>query len=196
MNTSKQKYLRRKGSLAVYTDGRGRKRPITPRVATAMIIPGHDAERHEKEWETEGHWELKNGERIWIPESGIPEEYKLDVPMGFRYQKDPERYRRDSISYLRNRINGLKNQLFEVRNEEDRELIKKLIPYYQEKIGEYERYTPPHRAATHSAHLYRNGAKYREEKKFEEEYGKERGKYVYGAVVGEVRRERQARVRS
>ncbi len=34
----------------------------------AVIIPGHEAERHEKEWETEGHWIERNGERIWIPE--------------------------------------------------------------------------------------------------------------------------------
>ena len=52
----------------MYTDSRGRKRPVTPRVSRVIIpIPGHDAERHEKEWETDGHWEMKNGERIWIP---------------------------------------------------------------------------------------------------------------------------------
>jgi hypothetical protein len=39
-------------------------------------------------------------------------------------------------------------------------------------------------------HLYRNGAKYGERKKFEAEYGKKKGDYVYGAVVGKVRRER------
>ena len=42
-------------------------------------------------------------------------------------------------------------------------------------------------------HLYRNGAKYREQKKFEREYGKKKGDYVYGAVVGKVKREQLAR---
>jgi len=42
-----------------------------------------------------------------------------------------------------------------------------------------------------SKHLYRNGAKYREKKKFEERYGKKKGDYIYGAVVGKVKRERQ-----
>ena len=44
-------------------------------------------------------------------------------------------------------------------------------------------------------HLYRNGAKYRERKKFENEYGRKKGDYVYGAVVGKVRRERLAKGR-
>ena len=44
-----------------------------------------------------------------------------------------------------------------------------------------------------SKHLYRNGAKYRERKKFEERYGKKKGDYVYGAVVGKVKRERAAK---
>ncbi len=69
MNTSRKKNGGKKRSIGIYTDSRGRKRPVTPRVATVtIIIPGHDAVRHEKEWETEGHWELRNGERIWIPE--------------------------------------------------------------------------------------------------------------------------------
>ena len=46
-----------------------------------------------------------------------------------------------------------------------------------------------------NGHLYRNGAKDRERKKFEREYGKRKGDYVYGAVVGKVRRERQMKGR-
>ena len=46
-----------------------------------------------------------------------------------------------------------------------------------------------------SKHLYRNGAKYREKKKFEKRYGKKKGDYVYGAVVGKVKRERQRKRR-
>ena len=42
-------------------------------------------------------------------------------------------------------------------------------------------------------HLYRNGAESREKKKFEKEYGKKKGDYVYGATVGKVKREREAR---
>lgn len=41
-----------------------------------------------------------------------------------------------------------------------------------------------------SKHLYRNGAKYREIRKFEERYGKAKGKRIYGAVVGKIKRER------
>ena len=42
-------------------------------------------------------------------------------------------------------------------------------------------------------HLYRHGAKRREERKFEERYGKEKGAEIYGAVVGKVKREREAK---
>lgn len=41
-------------------------------------------------------------------------------------------------------------------------------------------------------HLYRDGAKNSEELKFENRYGKKKGKYIYGAVVGKVKRERKA----
>ena len=44
---------------------------------------------------------------------------------------------------------------------------------------------------THPSHLYRQGGKRKELPKFQERYGKEHGKYVYGAVVGKVYRERQ-----
>ena len=40
-------------------------------------------------------------------------------------------------------------------------------------------------------HLYKNGAKKKELKKFESRYGKKKGKKVYGAVVGKVKRERK-----
>ena len=40
-------------------------------------------------------------------------------------------------------------------------------------------------------HLYRNGAESSEKKKFEKEYGKKKGDYVYGATVGKVKRERE-----
>lgn len=39
-------------------------------------------------------------------------------------------------------------------------------------------------------HLYRFGAKRGELRKFENRYGKEKGKHVYGAVVGKVKRAR------
>jgi len=42
-------------------------------------------------------------------------------------------------------------------------------------------------------HLYRNGAKYKEIKIFEERYGKKKGDYIYGAVVGKLKREREAK---
>ncbi len=42
-------------------------------------------------------------------------------------------------------------------------------------------------------HLYRHGAKGREEREFERRYGLSKGKYVYGAVVGKVKRERARR---
>jgi hypothetical protein len=44
-----------------------------------------------------------------------------------------------------------------------------------------------------SKSLYWNGAMYRERKKFEREYGKKRGDYVYGATVEKVKREKEAR---
>ena len=44
-----------------------------------------------------------------------------------------------------------------------------------------------------SPHLYKNGAESAERRKFEQEYGKEKGDYVYGAVVGKVKREQLAK---
>jgi hypothetical protein len=41
-------------------------------------------------------------------------------------------------------------------------------------------------------HLYKFGAKRGQLRKFENRYGKNKGKRVYGAVVGKVRRERLA----
>ena len=43
--------------------------------------------------------------------------------------------------------------------------------------------------------MYKFGAKAGQERKFEGRYGKEKGKYVYGAVVGKVKRERAAKRR-
>jgi len=40
-------------------------------------------------------------------------------------------------------------------------------------------------------HLYRNGAKYKEIKIFEDRYGKKEGDYIYWAVVGKIKRERE-----
>ncbi len=42
-------------------------------------------------------------------------------------------------------------------------------------------------------HLYRRGAKRRVEREFESRYGPRKGRRVYGAVVGKVRRERLAK---
>jgi hypothetical protein len=44
--------------------------------------------------------------------------------------------------------------------------------------------------ARREKHLYRYGAKSAEEREFETRYGKTKGKRVYGAVVGEVERQR------
>ena len=46
-----------------------------------------------------------------------------------------------------------------------------------------------------SKHLYRHGAKRRELRSFERKYGRKKGKYIYGATVGKVRRERHRRTR-
>ena len=58
---------------------------------------------------------------------------------------------------------------------------------YDYRIG-----TPKDPQPRRQEHLYRNGAKSREKKKFEKEYGKKKGDYVYGATVGKVKREREA----
>lgn len=77
----------------MYTDSRGRKRPVTPKVTTVVVnIPGHDAVRHEKEWETEGHWIERNGERVWIPEH----KDKAHEP---GYHVSPHKTRRRTIRY-------------------------------------------------------------------------------------------------
>jgi hypothetical protein len=58
-----------------------------------------------------------------------------------------------------------------------------------ESRSSYERHRKTH---THERekHLYRDGAKRKELKKFEHEYGKKKGKEYYGAVVGKVYREK------
>ena len=42
-------------------------------------------------------------------------------------------------------------------------------------------------------HLYRDGAKWGEIAKFQGEYGKRKGRKIYFAVVGKVKRERAAK---
>lgn len=39
-------------------------------------------------------------------------------------------------------------------------------------------------------HLYRNGAKSSQRRKFQKKYGK-RGSYIYGVVVGKIKQERR-----
>lgn len=52
----------------------------------------------------------------------------------------------------------------------------------------------PVRVRSHTRRLYRGrGTKGRERKAFERRYGKRRGDYIYGAVVGKVKRERAGR---
>jgi hypothetical protein len=46
--------------------------------------------------------------------------------------------------------------------------------------------------ARRDGHLYRDGARKRELAEFEERYGREHGKEVYGATVGKVAREQAA----
>lgn len=45
--------------------------------------------------------------------------------------------------------------------------------------------------AERQKHLYRDGAEPAELRKFEREYGREKGRQIYGATVGKVRREQQ-----
>ena len=77
-----------------------------------------------------------------------------------------------------------------------------LVRWYQlerkfDSVEKAERYidelTGGKGGSTQSPHLYRNGAESIEKRKFEREYGKKKGDYVYGAVVGKVRREQLAR---
>jgi len=42
-------------------------------------------------------------------------------------------------------------------------------------------------------HLYRHGAKGARKRQFQKRYGKKKGAYVYGAVVGKVKRQREAK---
>ena len=48
------------------------------------------------------------------------------------------------------------------------------------------------RARAIQQHLYKYGAARTELPKFQTEYGKEHGKYVYGAVIGKVKREQMS----
>ena len=58
-------------------------------------------------------------------------------------------------------------------------------------VGTY--YPPGDPPPGSEGHLYREGAEPSERRKFEREYGKKKGDYVYGAVVGKVARERAAK---
>jgi hypothetical protein len=49
--------------------------------------------------------------------------------------------------------------------------------------------------ATRMKHLYRYGAKRDMAKEFERRYGKRKGKEIYGAVVGKIKRLRERRRR-
>jgi hypothetical protein len=90
---SKRRNVGRKRSKSFYRDSRGRTRPITPRVTTVVIaIPGHEAERRRKEWETEGHWIERDGEKIWIPEHE-------DRAHESRYHVSAHKIRRPEIKY-------------------------------------------------------------------------------------------------
>ena len=51
------------------------------------------------------------------------------------------------------------------------------------------------RRSRSEGHLYRDGARHGELRKFENRYGKEKGKRIYGAVVGKVKRERARKKR-
>ena len=84
---------RSRRSTGFYKDKKGRTRPITPKVTTVVVaIPGHEAERHRKEWETEGHWIERDGERIWIPEHE-------DHARESRYHVAAHKIRRQAIKY-------------------------------------------------------------------------------------------------
>lgn len=48
-------------------------------------------------------------------------------------------------------------------------------------------------ARRRNPHLYRGGAKGARKRQFERRYGKKKGDYVYGATVGKVKREREAK---
>lgn len=53
-----------------------------------------------------------------------------------------------------------------------------------------------HRARAHNRHLYGSKANQaRELRQFQDRYGSEKGRYVYGATVGKVARERSAKRR-
>ncbi|MEM3794123.1 MAG: hypothetical protein QXS76_04370 [Candidatus Bathyarchaeia archaeon] len=221
-------------TIGYYKDRKGRTRPITARAAGRHSLPA--GSRHD---DIGGKWIEKNGERVFVSsspdyatvnESDIPEENRLDnIDLFLKRERDPEKYRQEAISYLENRIRGLRDEWFQVRSDEERNEIVKLINYYQRKIEEYEHYSlkpgdgykeyslgggdkvrvysPVNpvqeltggkvqfrkKTETSRGHLYKYGAKNREKRKFEREYGKKKGDYIYGAVVGKVRRERLAR---
>ena len=183
-----------------YRDKKGRIRPITPRIRNLPVYEVMNPHREE-----DGYWVEMNGERVLMPnyklpkvkESDIDEEDRLeDISLEFRHDKgqELEHHKQEIARTLEAEVRGLKNEWYEVHNQKDRDYIVKRISYLQDKIKEVLDYGIKNRN-DNSPHLYRNGAKYRERRKFEKEYGRKKGDYVYGAVVGKVRRERLAKGR-
>ncbi|MEM0159980.1 MAG: hypothetical protein QW393_04455, partial [Candidatus Micrarchaeaceae archaeon] len=133
-------------TIGYYKDRKGRTRPITARAAGRHSLPA--GSRHD---DIGGKWIEKNGERVFVSsspdyatvnESDIPEENRLDnIDLLLKRERDPEKYMQEAISYLENRIRGLRDEWFQVRSDEERNEIAKLINYYQRKIEEYEHYS-------------------------------------------------------
>ena len=57
-----------------------------------VTIPGHEAERRRKEWETRGHWIERDGKKIWIPEHE-------DMVHKSRYHVSTHKIKRPEIKY-------------------------------------------------------------------------------------------------
>ena len=182
-----------------YRDKKGRIRPITPRIRNLPVYEVMNPHREE-----DGYWVEMNGERVLMPnykppkvkESDIYEEQTLDVDLLLKDDRGEKlvRHKQELAKQFEAQVRGLRNEWYEVHNQKDRDDIVKRISYLQDKIKEVLNYGIKNRASN-SPHLYRNGVASHERRKFEKEYGKKKGDYVYGAVVGKVRRERLAKGR-
>jgi hypothetical protein len=168
-------------------------------------IPGHDAVRQGKECSEEGQWIEKNGERVRIPDEDIvyrpfhsrdarkghdtTTEYETNSKHGIKGYIEAESNGTYRYSVVNNGKNAYETGgfLIAVGSTESLREAKRSV---NDTLRKY--WGKPNE---HSSHLYRNGAKYREQKKFEKEYGKKKGDYIYGAIVGKVRRERLAKGR-
>ena len=137
-------------------------------------IPGHDAVRQGKECNEEGQWIEKNGERVRITEEEAAEINKLPEEVKFSDGSSTTNPTYNMDASPANKAAAISDIM------NGRALIK--------RGGERKK-------ARHPFHLYRDGAASHERRKFEREYGKKKGDYVYGAVVGKVRRERLAKGR-